>query len=121
MGLLVIPDSSSACSQLLAPNLFSQTSSKAVLPLFKFRHLMFLVLDAKQQLGKHLCNYSRIPFDVLNLGTLTILEHQGSVSDGAYLLRISFFLSCVSSILFNFKEIFLNKEDKRKLEEQSFL
>ena len=35
-------------------------------------------------------------------------------------LRISFFLSCVSSILFNFEEIFL-KKDKRKLEvEQSF-
>lgn len=35
-------------------------------------------------------------------------------------LRISFFLSCVSSILFNFEEIFLKKENKRKLEvEQS--
>ena len=51
---------------------------------------MFLVLDAKQQLGKHLYNYSRIPSDVVNLGTLTILGHQGSVSDGSYLLRISF-------------------------------
>ena len=71
--------------------------------------------------NKSLVNiYTIIPEFPLNLETLTILEHQGSVSDGSYLLRISFFLSCVSSILFNFKEIFLNKEDKRKLEGQSF-